>query len=125
MLCVSAMTVVVLNDLVHQRSKSHIRIRAASVHTHARVQILASCENAMFEGETNVVSLVVQLLPNLLSQVLGQQTLGAIREQGHLVAQVQVAVQVGADQDSTGCLWKLNLQIQQRKRTQRLDCSLL
>lgn len=61
---VLAVLVVVLNDLVEEKSEGLVGIVRSSVATNTRVGVLAAREDSLSEGETGLVLLVLQSVPN-------------------------------------------------------------
>lgn len=65
---------VVLDDWGEKIREGLIRVRRSSVHTNARVSVLATRQDALFEGDTEGVFLVVILVPYALGEDLTELT---------------------------------------------------
>lgn len=59
-----------LDDLVEEVLEFSVGFLGASVAADARVDVLATRENASLEGDAVLVALIVVLVPNVLRQVL-------------------------------------------------------
>jgi hypothetical protein len=75
-----AVRVIVLNDLVHEGSEDLVAVVGASVYTDTGVSVFAAREDSLAEGEVVLVLLVLELVPQLLGKVLGEEGLGALGE---------------------------------------------
>ena len=75
-------SVVLLNDLVEERSEGVETFVAAGVDTDAGVGPLATGEDALLEGEAILVLLILAFIPNVASQHLRKERLGSTREVG-------------------------------------------
>ena len=73
---------VLLDDLVEQRSKGVEALVATCVHTDARVGPFATGEDALLEGVAILVLFVFAGVPHISGEHLGQQTLGSAWEEG-------------------------------------------
>lgn len=62
---VLSVLVIVLNDLVEEGSEGLVGVVRTSVATNAGVGVLGSREDSLTEGETVLILLVLQLVPNL------------------------------------------------------------
>ena len=69
---VLAVLVVVLNDLVKERSEGLVGIVRSSVATNTGVGVLAAREDSLSEGEASLILLVLQLVPNLSGKMSGK-----------------------------------------------------
>jgi hypothetical protein len=76
--------VVLLNDLVEQRSKGVEALVATCIHTDARVGPFATGEDALLEGEAKPIRSVFAGVPDIAGQDLGQKGFGSTREVGEL-----------------------------------------
>jgi hypothetical protein len=66
-------TVVSLDDLVHEGGKVVVRLVGTSVHTDARVGPLGAREDGLLESESVLVLSVLALLPDVLSEALVEE----------------------------------------------------
>ena len=82
MLCCLGMTMVLLDNLIHDRSKGRVRVMRASIDTDTRVCVLATRENASLEWITARILLVLKLIPNIAREELAQEGTCSIREDG-------------------------------------------
>ena len=80
MLVCWAVTVVFLNNLVKEWSKSVVAVVAASINTDSRVGPLAPREDSLLETESIFVFLVLKLLPNVTGEALRQKRGGSTWE---------------------------------------------
>ena len=101
MLVIRAVAMVRLDDLVHEGGKVVVRLVGATVDTDTGVGPLAAGVDGLLESESKLVLLVLELLPNLGGQALGQEGLGASGEVGE-VCDLIWAVEVRADEGSSG-----------------------
>jgi|DEB0MinimDraft_12_1074336.scaffolds.fasta_scaffold04204_7 hypothetical protein len=74
------MTMVLLNDLVEQRGEGCVRFVGSSIHTDARVDVLAPGEDGILEGEPMGIRLASKLVPNLRGKELAQERASTCRE---------------------------------------------
>jgi hypothetical protein len=65
--------VVSLDDLVHEWSESIVRIVGSSIHSDTRVGPFTSRENALSESESEFISSILALLPNISGKALLEQ----------------------------------------------------
>jgi len=84
MLVSGGVTVVLLDDLVEERSEGVVTLVATSVNTDARVGPLAAGEDSLLEGESALVNAILALLPHVTSENLGEERFGAFGEDGEL-----------------------------------------
>jgi hypothetical protein len=63
--------VIRLNDLVEERSEGVVRIVGSSIDTDSGISPLGTGEDALLEGETEFISSVLALFPDLRSKALG------------------------------------------------------
>jgi len=63
-------TVVGLDDLVHEWSEGIVRVMGASINTNTRVGPLGARENGLSEGEAEFVSSVFALFPDIFGEAL-------------------------------------------------------
>ena len=68
MLISNLMTVILLNDLIHEWSEGIIRVVGSGINTDSGGGPLGSREDTLLEGESELVSSVFALLPNILGQ---------------------------------------------------------
>ena len=61
-------TVILLNDLVHEWSEGIVRVVGSGINTNSGVGPLGSREDTLFEGESELISSIFALLPNILGQ---------------------------------------------------------
>ncbi len=54
----------------------------AGIGSNEWVSVLTSREDGLFEGEIRLVMSILQLVPDVFSQVLREKRLGALREDG-------------------------------------------
>ena len=64
------MTVISLDDLVHEWSEGIVRVVRTSINTDARVSPLGTREDGLSESETEFISSVFALFPNILGKAL-------------------------------------------------------
>ena len=76
--------VILLDDLVEERSKGVEALMAACVHTDARVGPFATGEDALLESEAELVLSVLAGVPHVACEHLGEEGLGAAGEVGEL-----------------------------------------
>ena len=69
--CLS-MTVVLLNNLVHKRSKGSVRVVGSGVYTDSGVSVFAAREDGLLEGETSRILLILELVPDIAIKALAQ-----------------------------------------------------
>ena len=81
-LVLGSVLVVVLHDLVEEVGEGGVRVSGAGVAANSGVDVLAAGEDASLEGDTGGVTLVVVLVPDVLSEVLADEGLGASGERG-------------------------------------------
>jgi len=93
-------TVILLDDLVHEWSKGVVRIVGAGIDTNTGVGPLGSGENSLSEGETEFVSSVLAFLPNVWGKALGKEGFGTSWEVWE-VLNVLWALKVAADHSSS------------------------
>lgn len=87
-------TVVSLNDLVHEWSEVIVRLVGTSVDTNARVGPLGTREDSLFESESVLVLSVLALLPDVLGEALVEERFGASWEVWHTL-DVRWVLEVG------------------------------
>ena len=75
---------IVLDDLVEERSKGVVALVAACIHTDARIRPFATGEDALLEGEAILILLVLALVPYVSCKSFGKKRSGAAREEGVL-----------------------------------------
>ena len=73
MLVAGAVTMIVLNDPIKEVLEGDIRVVGASVDTDSRVEVLTSREDALLEGNTTRIELVMVFVPDFFGQVLAQE----------------------------------------------------
>jgi hypothetical protein len=73
-------TVIRLNDLVHEGSEVVVRFVRASIHTNTRVGPLSTGEDRLLEGITILVFTVLALLPDIAGKALVEQRASTGRE---------------------------------------------
>ena len=76
------MAVILLDDGVEKLAEGGVGIRGTSVAANTGVDILAAREDALLEGDTGLVALVVVGLPDVLSEELADEGFGASGELG-------------------------------------------
>ena len=59
-------SVIVLDNLVHKRGKRSVRAMRARVDTDARVWVLDSREDCLFEREAYVILGILELIPDIV-----------------------------------------------------------
>jgi hypothetical protein len=62
-LCLFAMAMILLNDMIEELSEMGVTIVAASVDANARVDVLAAGEDGLLESEAKLVMTVMKLFP--------------------------------------------------------------
>ncbi len=62
-LCLFAMTMILLNDVIEELSKMGVTIVAASIDANARVDVLAAGEDGLLESKAKLVMTVMKLFP--------------------------------------------------------------
>jgi hypothetical protein len=67
------MVMIVIDDRVKEFMKLCIRTVGACVDTDARIDILTPADDALLEGHSSIILLVLVFVPDLLRQVLGQK----------------------------------------------------
>ena len=72
--------VVLLDDTVKEFRELIVSLCTTGVNTDARVDVLATREDALLEGDATFVTHVLVLLPNFRSQMLAEQRSSALRE---------------------------------------------
>ena len=71
------MSVVSLDDLVHEWSEGVVGVVGSSVNSDTRVGPLGSGEDSLSEGESEFVSSVLALLPSLLVEAFHEERFGS------------------------------------------------
>lgn len=72
--------VVLLDDTVKEFRELIVSLCTTGVNTDARVDVLATREDALLEGDATFVTHVLVLLPNFRSQMLAEQRVNVLRE---------------------------------------------
>ena len=76
-------TVILLNNFVHEWSKGIVRVVGTSINTDTRVGPLGSREDSLSESETEFISSVFALFPDLLGKAFVKKRLGTGWEVWH------------------------------------------
>lgn len=71
------------DDWIKERGKGRVRKVRASVDTDGTVNNFAATEDALLEGTVPVIFLVLELVPDLSREMLGQERSCACRELWH------------------------------------------
>lgn len=87
------MLVIVLNDLIEKRSEGCVGVVGSSIHTNSGVSVLGSGEDALLEGNSMLIFLILELIPHLSGQVFLKERFCALGELGE-VHQVLWGLQV-------------------------------
>lgn len=90
--------VVVLDDAIEQLVEAFVRVSRAGVNTDMGVSVLAAREDALLEGHTSRITLVLVLVPHSLSQVLLEERVagvGELREVDEVVGAGKVFTALG------------------------------
>jgi hypothetical protein len=113
MLVSLGVTVIIVDNLVEEGSESVVGVVGASINTNTGVGPFAARENCLLEGESKLILGVLKLLPNLGSEALRQEGVGACGEVGE-VSNFLRALKVRTDESSSGAsfsklykIWKL------------------
>ena len=77
-----AVTMVLLNNLVHQRSEGSVGVMAASVDTNTGVCILGTREDSCLERDTTCILLVLKQIPHSFVKILAEKRCGSSGENG-------------------------------------------
>ena len=77
-----AVTMVLLNNLVHQRSEGSVGVVAASVDTNTGVCILGTREDSCLERDTTSILLVLKQIPHSFVKILAEKRCGSSGENG-------------------------------------------
>ena len=75
-----SMTMVIHDDLIKELLEGEVGVLGTSVDTDAGVEVLAAREDALLEGDSSGITLVLVLVPDVLGQMLAQERGGALRE---------------------------------------------
>jgi hypothetical protein len=78
-------SVVSLDDLVHEWSESVIGVVGTSIDTDTGVGPLGAREDTLFEGESELVPSIFALLPDVLGEALGKERCGSGWEVWHVL----------------------------------------
>lgn len=93
------MTVISLDDLVHEWSESIVGVVGTGVDTNTRFSPLGTRHDRLSESETEFISSILALLPNFWSEAFGEEGLAASWEIWH-VNDVLWGLQVWTDHGS-------------------------
>ena len=100
-------TVIRLNDLVHEGSEVIVRFVRTSINTNTRVGPLGTGEDRLLEGVAVLVFTVLALLPDIAGKAFVEERAGTgreVRETGDIVRRFEVRSHHGAVEVGIGHL---------------------
>ena len=92
-------TVISLDNLVHEWSEGVVGVVGSSIDTDTGLSVLATGHDGLSESETEFISSILAFLPNVWSKAFGEEGLGTGWEVWHTL-DVLWALQVSSDHGS-------------------------